>query len=51
VTGVILATLLLHNWGEGTVFSGIRPAVKSALNRAFDVKPAEPSQDVEKTDR
>lgn len=47
VTGALLAALLLHNWGEGTVFSGIRPAVKSTLNRVFDVKTTEPNQDTQ----
>ena len=31
--------LLLHDWGPGTVFSGIRPAVKSILNRAYGIQP------------
>ena len=35
VTGAALAALLLQDWGEGTVFSGVRPAVKSALNRVL----------------
>lgn len=44
VTGVALATLLLFDWnrataGHPTVFSGIRPAVKAALNRLYGVEP------------
>ena len=35
ITGAVLAVLLLQDWGEGTVFSGVRPAVKSVLNRTF----------------
>ena len=35
VTGVSLASLLLYDWGDGNVFSGVRPAVKSVLNRVL----------------
>ena len=35
ITGAALAVLLLQDWGEGTIFSGVRPAVKSVLNRAL----------------
>ena len=38
VTGVSLATLLLYDWGDDNVFSGVRPAVKSVLNRLLGPK-------------
>ena len=49
VTGLVLVTALLYDWSGGTgkphVFSPIRPAVKSALNRLYGVTPKpEPSQ-------
>jgi hypothetical protein len=43
VTGAALAALLLHNWGEGTVFSGIRPALKSVFNRTLGGQPPQPA--------
>ena len=40
--------LLLHDWGEGNVFSGIRPALKRRLNQAYygtDKPAAQPDKD------
>ena len=31
ITAVAFVALLLHDWGPGTVFSGIRPALDSVL--------------------
>ncbi len=47
VTGASLATLLLYDWGDDNVFSGIRPAVKSVLNRLLgsSQKPDSKAQD------
>ena len=42
VTGLALAALLLNDWGEGNVFSGIRPAVRSALNRLYGTQSPPP---------
>ena len=39
ITGASLAALLLHDWGDDNVFSGIRPAVKSVLNRLLGTSP------------
>jgi hypothetical protein len=39
ITGLALVALLLHDWGEGNVFSGIRPAVKSTLNQLYGAQP------------
>ncbi len=32
---VATVVLLLHDWGEGNVFSGIRPALKRRFNQAY----------------
>ena len=47
ITGASLATLLLHDWGDNNVFSGVRPAVKSVLNRLLgsSQKPDSKAQD------
>jgi hypothetical protein len=37
VTVVLLGGLLLADWGPNNVFSGVRPAVKSTLNRFYKV--------------
>ncbi len=51
VTGAALAVLLLQDWGEGTVFSGVRPAVKSVLNRALGAqKPSSSSAPASQSD-
>ncbi|KAK9807167.1 hypothetical protein WJX73_003072 [Symbiochloris irregularis] len=39
LTTVAGCALLLHDWGPGTVFSGVRPAVKSVLNRVYGTQP------------
>ena len=39
ITGASLATLLLYDWGDDNVFSGIRPTVKSVLNRLLRSSP------------
>ena len=39
VTGASLATLLLYDWGEDNVFSGVRPGVKLVLNRLLGTNP------------
>lgn len=43
-TAVALAALLLYDWdaaqGHKTVFSGIRPALRSVLDRAYGVQPS-----------
>ena len=47
VTAASLAALLLYDWGDDNVFSGIRPAVKSVLNRLLgpSQKPDSKAQD------
>lgn len=45
ITGAAFAVLLLQDWGEGTVFSGIRPALKSVLNRAIGPQQSHSSSD------
>ena len=43
VTAGALLTLVLHDWGEGTVFSPIRPALRGALNRVYGLpQPSQP---------
>lgn len=42
VTAGVLLSLLLHNWGEGNVFSPIRPALRSFFNRLYGL-PQPPS--------
>lgn len=49
ITTAAGVALLLHDWGPGNVFSDIRPAVKSVLNRAYGVQPQQ-SQTVKKGD-
>ena len=44
ITGLALIALLLHDWGEGNVFSGIRPAIKSSLNRLYGTQPSKQPQ-------
>ena len=39
ITSVAAFALLLHDWGPNNVFSGVRPAVKAALNRAYGIEP------------
>lgn len=45
-TAAAMATLLLYDWdaatGHKNIFSGIRPAVRSALNRVYGVDPPAP---------
>lgn len=45
ITALTAAFLLLHDWdrasGHPTVFSGVRPAVKRALNRLYGVEGGE----------
>ena len=36
-------TLLLQDWGPGNAFSGIRPALKSVLNRVYRTETQQPS--------
>ena len=50
ITGVALVALLLHDWGEGNVFSGIRPALKSSLNRLYGTQPPSKQQRPPKAD-
>ena len=45
ITGLALAGLLLNDWGEGNVFSGIRPAVRSALNKLYGTQPPPPDRE------
>jgi len=45
VTCATLAVLLLYDWGEGNVFSGIRPAVKSVFNSLLNPKPKPNTRD------
>lgn len=42
VTAISVGALLLYDWGPDNVFSGIRPAVKSALNRIYGVQSPKP---------
>jgi hypothetical protein len=43
VTAGALLALLLNDWGEGNVFSPIRPALRGALNRAYGLpQPPQP---------
>ena len=39
--------LLLYDWGPGNCFSGIRPGIKSVLNRAYGVQPQQNNQAAE----
>lgn len=50
LTTVAGCALLLHDWGPGTVFSGVRPAVKSVLNRVYGTQPQQGDQS-RKTDQ
>ena len=43
VSAGALLTLLLHDWGDNTVFSPIRPALRAALNRVYGLpQPPQP---------